>query len=277
MTWAKPFAKIISTVTCRRRGQRSGDIAFGSSLGNWVMSPLHHHNRTSSRNNLNGNATHHHQHQQHQSQNRPQTLTPTRDSPSKPSMSGLVLTVNKDANGYGMKVSGDKPVFVESVKPGGAAQKAGLMAEDMILKVNGTSVRSSTHTEVVELIKASDIVELTVQRSNNKMQRPSPSTTSITPTTPIAPRNSITAPVPVDHAKQREMDIQRITTLRLMLEQERKNQENLLARNKLCTPEIIRADATIKKLQEEISQMCGENASNVRSLFICSVWPPSVS
>lgn len=74
-------------------------------------------------------------------------------------MSGLVLTVNKDANGYGMKVSeqsagcfflefrssnfvcpfpkvsGDKPVFVESVKPGGAAQKAGLMAEDMILKV----------------------------------------------------------------------------------------------------------------------------------------------
>lgn len=54
------------------------------------------------------------------------------------------------------------------------------------------------------------------------------------------------------------MDIQRITTLRLMLEQERKNQENLLARNKLCTPEIIRADATIKKLQEEISQMCGE-------------------
>ncbi|XP_039440602.1 rho guanine nucleotide exchange factor 11 isoform X3 [Culex pipiens pallens] len=229
----------------------------GPSSGPHERSPLHHHNRTSSRNNLNGNATHHHQ-QHHQSQNRPQTLTPTRDSPSKPSMSGLVLTVNKDANGYGMKVSGDKPVFVESVKPGGAAQKAGLMAEDMILKVNGTSVRSSTHTEVVELIKASDIVELTVQRSNNKMQRPSPSTTSITPTTPIAPRNSITAPVPVDHAKQREMDIQRITTLRLMLEQERKNQENLLARNKLGTPEIIRAETTIKKLTEEISQMCGE-------------------
>lgn len=35
-----------------------------------------------------------------------------------------------------IKVSGDKPVFVESVKPGGAAQKAGLMAEDMILKVS---------------------------------------------------------------------------------------------------------------------------------------------
>ncbi|XP_039440600.1 uncharacterized protein LOC120421455 isoform X1 [Culex pipiens pallens] len=252
----------------------------GPSSGPHERSPLHHHNRTSSRNNLNGNATHHHQ-QHHQSQNRPQTLTPTRDSPSKPSMSGLVLTVNKDANGYGMKVSGDKPVFVESVKPGGAAQKAGLMAEDMILKVNGTSVRSSTHTEVVELIKASDIVELTVQRSNNKMQRPSPSTTSITPTTPIAPRNSITAPVPVDHAKQREMDIQRITTLRLMLEQERKNQENLLARNKLGTPEIIRAETTIKKLTEEISQMCGEDpsfppfSSSATSPLLFQQQPPS--
>lgn len=34
-----------------------------------------------------------------------------------------------------LKVSGDNPVFVESVKPGGAAQIAGLVAGDMILKV----------------------------------------------------------------------------------------------------------------------------------------------
>lgn len=34
-----------------------------------------------------------------------------------------------------LQVSGDNPVFVESVKPGGAAQIAGLVAGDMILKV----------------------------------------------------------------------------------------------------------------------------------------------
>ena len=34
------------------------------------------------------------------------------------------------------KVSGDTPVYVESVKAGGAAQKAGLVAGDMIVKVN---------------------------------------------------------------------------------------------------------------------------------------------
>lgn len=33
------------------------------------------------------------------------------------------------------KVSGDNPVYVESVKAGGASQKAGLHEGDMILKV----------------------------------------------------------------------------------------------------------------------------------------------
>lgn len=52
-----------------------------------------------------------------------------------------------------MKVSGDNPVFVQSVKPSGAAEKAGLHSGDKIIKVNGVNVTHSTHTEVVELIK----------------------------------------------------------------------------------------------------------------------------
>lgn len=35
-----------------------------------------------------------------------------------------------------LQVSGDNPVFVESVKPGGAAEIAGLVAGDMILRVS---------------------------------------------------------------------------------------------------------------------------------------------
>lgn len=72
-------------------------------------------------------------------------------------------------------MSGDNPVYVESVKQGGAAQKAGLLEGDMILKVctliykkwsyiymlqfffflkvGGTNVRCSTHVNVVHLIK----------------------------------------------------------------------------------------------------------------------------
>uniref|UniRef100_A0A1A9ZWU5 PDZ domain-containing protein n=1 Tax=Glossina pallidipes TaxID=7398 RepID=A0A1A9ZWU5_GLOPL len=52
-----------------------------------------------------------------------------------------------------VNVSGDNPVFVESVKPGGAAHIAGLVAGDMILKVNGTEVRSEKHPTVVSYIK----------------------------------------------------------------------------------------------------------------------------
>ncbi|XP_011688869.1 PREDICTED: rho guanine nucleotide exchange factor 12-like [Wasmannia auropunctata] len=46
------------------------------------------------------------------------------------------LVVYKDDAGFGMKVSGDNPVYVQSVKEGGAAARAGLHAGDKIIKVN---------------------------------------------------------------------------------------------------------------------------------------------
>ncbi|KAF7391262.1 hypothetical protein HZH66_009742 [Vespula vulgaris] len=63
------------------------------------------------------------------------------------------LYVCKDEAGFGMKVSGDNPVYVQSVKEGGAAARAGLHAGDKIIKVNGVNVMQSTHTDVVKLIK----------------------------------------------------------------------------------------------------------------------------
>lgn len=47
-------------------------------------------------------------------------------------------------------------------------------------------------------------------------------------------------------------------TLKLMLEQEKKNRDNLIGSNKQGTPECTRAEANIKKLQEELAQVCGE-------------------
>lgn len=136
---------------------------------------------------------------------RPQTLVSSTNDHVKAYGNTIELTIHKDSNGYGMKVSGDNPVFVESVKPVLAAQRAGLMAGDMILKVNGTPVRYSSHVEVVKLIKASEIVHLTIQRSQTHQQQhhsqiSRPMSTSITnsPSTPVAQRSSITAPLPVD-------------------------------------------------------------------------------
>lgn len=112
----------------------------------------------------------------------------------KPKALILELTIIRDKFGYGMKVSGETPVFVDSVKDGGAAHRAGLHASDMILRVNGSNVRFCSHAEVVQLMKATQNVELTVQRSG----KPHSSTSSMAPSTPTSQRNSITAPLPVD-------------------------------------------------------------------------------
>lgn len=110
------------------------------------------------------------------------------------------LIIQKDKHGYGMKVSGENPVFVDSVKEGGAAHRAGLHAADMILRVNRNNVRFASHAEVVQLMKATQNVELTVQRSPRSFAIPSGGMSSNlgTPTTPTSQRNSITAPLPVD-------------------------------------------------------------------------------
>ncbi|XP_051166448.1 rho guanine nucleotide exchange factor 11 isoform X3 [Leptopilina boulardi] len=75
-----------------------------------------------------------------------------------------ILVIYKDDAGYGMKVSGNNPVFIQSVKKGGAAARAGAHAGDKIIKVNGEDVMHSTHEDVVKLIKASTEVVLTVQQ-----------------------------------------------------------------------------------------------------------------
>lgn len=169
----------------------------------------HHHsvtssNGTSSKKSENGSTA---GHQRQRSKMLLENLTlPTSGSNGgngngeKPKPMILELSIHKDKNGYGMKVSGENPVFVDSVKDGGAAHRAGLNAADMILRVNGQNVRYSTHAEVVQLMKATQIVDLTVQRNarNFVMSSGGMSSNLGTPTTPTSQRNSITAPVPVD-------------------------------------------------------------------------------
>ncbi|KAG8222208.1 hypothetical protein J437_LFUL001300 [Ladona fulva] len=46
----------------------------------------------------------------------------------------ITVVVQKEGNGYGMKVSGDNPVYVQSVRMGGPAERAGLYSGDKIIK-----------------------------------------------------------------------------------------------------------------------------------------------
>ena len=55
--------------------------------------------------------------------------------------------------GYGLTLSGDKPCRVQTVRAGGASDKAGVREGDVIIKVNGQQVTESLHGEVVKLIQ----------------------------------------------------------------------------------------------------------------------------
>lgn len=45
------------------------------------------------------------------------------------------VIIQRDRYGYGLTVSGDNPVFVLSVRDGGAAHRAGINTNDQIIKV----------------------------------------------------------------------------------------------------------------------------------------------
>lgn len=64
-----------------------------------------------------------------------------------------VLLVQKENGSYGLTLSGDKPVFVQTVRLGGPADRAGIRENDVIIRVNGTRVLESLHTEVVNMIQ----------------------------------------------------------------------------------------------------------------------------
>ena len=78
---------------------------------------------------------------------------------------GLVqccVIIQKDQHGFGFTVSGDHIILVQSVRPGGAAMRAGVKEGDRIIKVNGTIVTNSSHLQVVKLIKSGAYVALTL-------------------------------------------------------------------------------------------------------------------
>lgn len=63
------------------------------------------------------------------------------------------VIIHRDEDGFGLRVGGQNPVFVDCVHENGAAWKAGVRKNDRIIKVNGTLVRSYDHQRVVQMIQ----------------------------------------------------------------------------------------------------------------------------
>uniref|UniRef100_T1J9G7 Rho guanine nucleotide exchange factor 12 n=1 Tax=Strigamia maritima TaxID=126957 RepID=T1J9G7_STRMM len=138
------------------------------------------------------------------------------------------VIIQRGEKGYGLTVSGDNPVFVQSVKEDGAAAHAGVQQGDRIIKVNGTLVTQSNHVEVVKLIKSGSYVSLTLlgrpaispRSPCNQIGKNQVSNMNSGLHKPSSPSERITGPQPVDSEKMQQLSNSKIHTIRMMLEQE---------------------------------------------------------
>lgn len=73
------------------------------------------------------------------------------------------VIIHKDENGFGLRIKGQTPVYIEHVHEGGAAWRAGVRDFDSISKVNGVPVDQMDHKDVVLMFKScSRFVALTL-------------------------------------------------------------------------------------------------------------------
>ncbi|XP_069470436.1 rho guanine nucleotide exchange factor 12 isoform X2 [Ambystoma mexicanum] len=209
---------------------------------------------------------------------------PTDSSSRKPKSSwdesrhetyGLVqrcVIIQRDENGFGLTVSGDNPVFVQSVKDDGAAMRAGVQTGDRIIKVNGTLVTRSNHLEVVQLIKSGSYVALTVQgRPPGSPQIPLADSElesiafgqNMSPHSPGTTVNSERITSPVLMVEENSIvHSQKVEILRKMLQQELEQLQSLQedygrAPSSRLFKEIQEAKKHIPQLQEQLSKATG--------------------
>ncbi|TRY72067.1 hypothetical protein TCAL_06096 [Tigriopus californicus] len=157
-----------------------------------------------------------------------------------------ILVVAKENGSYGLTLSGDKPVYVQTVRSSGPAYRAGIRENDVIIRVNGTSVVGSLHAEVVDMIQGHESVTLSVvdstNRANGNLGSPiSPNNNNLSPRgsqlslssslSSLSIRGNskerITAPIPANTDVVRQLQNDKIHTVHLMVEQEQRNVDQL--------------------------------------------------
>ncbi|KAM4702657.1 rho guanine nucleotide exchange factor 12 isoform 2-T2 [Rhinophrynus dorsalis] len=200
---------------------------------------------------------------------------------------GLVqrcVVIQRDDNGFGLTVSGDNPVFVQSVKEDGAAMRAGVQTGDRIIKVNGTLVTHSNHLEVVKLIKSGSYVALTVQGrppgsphiplSDSEGDPPTATGHMMSPHSPgnTAHLKGITSPILMEE----ENNIVHCQKLEILTKMLQKAQEQLQSSqeeyNSVRSSRVLKDIQDTKKhivqLQEQLSKAKGQSQHGSDSLQI---------
>ncbi|XP_074079269.1 rho guanine nucleotide exchange factor 11-like isoform X5 [Macrotis lagotis] len=208
----------------------------------------------------------------------PEQKTPDhhRQSSDSCETTGLVqrcVIIQKDQHGFGFTVSGDRIVLVQSVRPGGAAMKAGVKEGDRIIKVNGTMVTNSSHLEVVKLIKSGAYVALTLLGSSSSIGVPgfqqdpgSLGPSRVIPAVPPPPPppppplpQRITGPKPLQDPKVQKHATQILRKMLRQEEMELQHFQEVYSRNpaSLLEEQIEGARRRVTQLQRKIQQETG--------------------
>nr|2EEI_A Chain A, PDZ domain-containing protein 1 [Homo sapiens] len=79
----------------------------------------------------------------------------------------------KEGGSYGFSlktVQGKKGVYMTDITPQGVAMRAGVLADDHLIEVNGENVEDASHEEVVEKVKKSGsrVMFLLVDKETDK-------------------------------------------------------------------------------------------------------------
>ncbi|XP_056012875.1 rho guanine nucleotide exchange factor 11-like isoform X40 [Ostrea edulis] len=158
------------------------------------------------------------------------------------------VIIQRDDKGYGLTVRGDNPVYVESVKTDGAAEKAGVRQGDRICKVNGTLVTNSNHIEVVRLIKAGPFVALTLMNKTPE---------------------KVTKPIPVDSRKSAELQAFKLSEIKKYydnateeLQRTKAQLQNNPSDEKLAS-KVKEQEALVKKLEDQIKAQAAEESPEI--------------
>lgn len=159
------------------------------------------------------------------------------------------MVVTRQADGYGLTVTGDHPVYVHTVKPDGAAFRAGVRQGDKILKVNGMPVTASNHFEVVRMISGGQTVALTLLG-----RPPEPLPPEYRAAVEMRSQESkplITDPIPLEGERKEEWKRKRVRIISQMLEEERRHVEGL---RETCVQgaQLERALQRIESLQSQL-------------------------
>eukprot|EP00045_Choanoeca_perplexa_P018097 m.277744 g.277744 ORF g.277744 m.277744 type:complete len:3260 (-) comp17712_c0_seq2:2323-12102(-) len=93
-----------------------------------------------------------------------------------PAPQRLNIVVPRGNDGYGMKLitsddESQQGASVLEVFPGKAADKAGVKAGDRLVNVNGVDVSSKSHTEIIDVMRNADSLDLDVERSGASGRR----------------------------------------------------------------------------------------------------------